>query len=263
MKTRIVKLGGSIITRQDSPDLFDRPNVLRLARELAQENQQLIILHGTGLYCKPHAHEHEYVKTGLIGQDKSLIGLRKRHDLRALNLLVVETLLTASLPAYPIDASTFFRDTLDGFAHDECKQALCAMLAKGYVPVFFGDLMPQPDGSFRVFSSDVMTLLLAEMIRPDDVFFLSDTPGVYGVPGPSSGGYGEILSQVSPQTVSNAMALSEEDRQDVSGGMAEKVGLAFDIAKYCGRCVIASGYDGEVLTHLMADDNTIGTRVFP
>ncbi|GAH79617.1 unnamed protein product, partial [marine sediment metagenome] len=158
MKKHIIKLGGSIITDTTSKDYFNKKNTLRLAKELYPFYKGCILIHGTGQVGKPPAIKYGYVDTGVIQKNKHLIALNIKNSLRQLNQCVVQTLLSASIPCIPFDILHFYDDTKNHLNYKVIEDILIQMLKNDLVPVFYGDLLPISDGSFKVFSSDLITL---------------------------------------------------------------------------------------------------------
>jgi isopentenyl phosphate kinase len=54
---------------------------------------------------------------------------------------------------------------------------------------------------------------------------------------------------------------SEIDRNDVSGGMGQKVETALKISNYCHRCLIGSGYTPHLIRDFYSKDTYTGTIV--
>lgn len=257
--TRIIKLGGSVITRDDPKEPFDAKNTARLAGELAPFASGTILTHGTGFVGKPFANEHNFAHSGLLTADRKLLAAKIRYSLRRLNVAVVETLQSAGIAAFGIQPSLFFDEQMHDFRCPEFEKALLQQVQSGHVPVFFGDLMPLSSGDFQVFSSDRMTAILARKLNPQSVIFLSDVAGVFG-----SDADGQRRSQplacITPDTL-DEIFVDAGDRSDVSGGMRGKVELALSAAKHSGRCVIANGLEPGLLAKLLSGDSVPCTEV--
>jgi isopentenyl phosphate kinase len=257
--TRIIKLGGSVITHDDPKDPFDAKNTARLAGELAPFARGTILTHGTGFVGKPFANEHDFVHNGLLTADRKLLAAKIRNSLRRLNVAVVDALRHAGIPAYGVQPSVFFDEHMRDLRFPEFEQAMLQQMRSGHVPVFFGDLMPLANGDFQVFSSDRMTAILARKLNPQSVIFLSDVAGVFG-----SDADGQRRSQplacIKPDTL-DEIFVDVGDGSDVSGGMRGKVELALSAAKHSGRCVIANGLEHGLLAKLLSGDSVPCTEV--
>lgn len=261
MKKHIIKLGGSIITDTSSKAYFNKKNTLRLAKELYPFYKGCILIHGTGQVGKPPAIKYGYVDNGILQKNEHLIALNIKNSLRQLNQHVVHTFLSASIPAIPFDILHFYDESQKELNYKSLSEILYQLINNNFVPVFYGDLLPRPDGSFKVFSSDLITLILAKILNPENVYFLTDVDGVYSEYTDQNN---ETGSNVIPFLNSNnidKLLNSKNDNKDVSGGMQRKVELALEIANYCSRCFIGNGLSGNILSNLFKGENVNGTFV--
>lgn len=256
---RIVKLGGSVITREDAERPFDADTVARLAQELAPFSNGIVLTHGTGHVGKPFASKYNFVRSGRVAANQQALAAEIRNALRGLNVEVVDALRHAGIPAYGVQPSVFFDEQMQDLRFPEFEQAMLQQMRSGHVPVFFGDLMPLASGDFQVFSSDRMTAILARKLNPQSVIFLSDVAGVFG-----SDADGQRRSQplacIKPDTL-DEIFVDAGDGSDVSGGMRGKVELALSAAKHSGRCVIANGLEHGLLAGLLSGDSVPCTEV--
>ncbi len=261
MPLRLIKFGGASITRNGCEGLFDRDNVRRIVHELGIGSQHCVIVHGTGLVGKRPAVEHGYLQTGRLAADDSLLGMRIRASLRELNRRVLDVLFEAGIPALPMDAWQCFNTGMDGLRHPPLAHSIRQATDQGLVPLFCGDFVPQPDGSFRVMSSDTMMLILARALQPDAALMLTAADGVYGQSELDPTCQGAVMPLLSKSNRFQ-MYKAASDKDDVSGGMGAKVDHAFEIAACSGgSCTIASGLVPGVLSAVMANEDVVCTRV--
>ena len=261
MKYHLIKLGGSIITDPALKDFFNKKNTSRLAQELFPFHRGCIIIHGTGHIGKPPAIKYHYLESGIIDKKDHLIALGIKHSIRQLNEKVVAELLKTNIPAIPMDILHFSGISASIKNNALLKDKIRQLVANGLVPVFSGDLLPQADGTFKVISSDLITLLIAKIIKPENVIFLTDVDGVIaektGIDNQS--GY-EILPYLTTES-RNKMQRFENDRNDVSGGMRMKVETALDISNYCIRCFIGNGFTRHLISDFFNNNPIKGTIV--
>ena len=254
MELNIVKFGGSVITDGTSANGLDRKTVRRLAEELPGRGRGCILIHGTGRVGKPPAIRYGYLESGHLPAERTPIALQIRADLRRLNQMFVETMLSASVAAIPLDAAAVFNARMDGFRDPPGPRRIGALLDRGLTPVFYGDMVPAAGGGFRVFSSDVIALILCRALRPEKMLFLSDVPGVY----PDGGG--EPLAELGSREA-RRLARAASDARDVSGGMSRKGACALEIARHCGACFIGSGLEPHSAMGFLSGQPVPGTRI--
>ena len=261
MNFNMIKFGGSVITSETCEGFFNEKNTYRLAKELLPHSRGCTLIHGTGLIGKPPAIRYGYLNDGIIPKSRSLLALKIRNELRQLNQRVVKTLLSASIPVIPFDNVHYFDESMSGLQYEGLRRSLIQTIENGFVPIFYGDLMPRSDGSFRVFSSDSIALILAKTLKPDKAIFLSDVKGVY-----SNQSYRSDDCKKKILTTLNAGNFNRihkypKDDKDVSGGMLKKATCALEISLYCKNCFIASGLNSGVLSKLLGGESVISTRV--
>ena len=125
------------------------------------------------------------------------------------------------------------------------------------VPIFSGDIIPLPDGNFRVLSSDEITLLLSKIIKPASVIFLTNVDGVYFQTRRNE----IILTEVLDKSNFHLIWKEENDKLDVSGGMRKKAETAIKISKYCERCCIGNGRRANILSSFLKGAKVKGTYI--
>ena len=260
MGLRLIKIGGSVITRDGCEGLFDEENTRRIACEIHSHSHDCILVHGTGLVGKRLAVENGYVKTGRLCADESQLGVTIRRSLRELNGHFIRLLLDSGIPALPMSTEQCFGPAGDRLQHGALGQSLVQATCQGVVPVFCGDFVPQSDGSFQVISSDAIMSVLVRTLRPAATYMFTDADGVYGRSLTDPANSGSVIPVLTESNVEE-MYRSVRDTTDVSGGMGGKVRHAFDIARHCATCIIASGSVPGVVAKVLAGDDVVCTRV--
>lgn len=248
----LIKFGGSFMTDAAGPDGLDLAVTRRLAQELAACATPLLLVHGTGAVGKPAALRHGFVDTGCVPAAKTAIGAEIRASIAALNARVVATLRAAGIAAEGCGAARFFRDDCRTF-HASAAAELTAMLAAGTVPVLHGDMLRQADGSWQVFSSDVILERLAALLPVRLTLLLTNVDGVLDA-------QGRVIPELSEASVDQVDRQASDDT-DVSGGMRAKLRSAFAAAAHSQRCLIANGATPGVLAAALRGEPVPGTRI--
>lgn len=248
MTLTLIKLGGSVITRDARP-AFNHDNILRLGRELAGRNARVVLVHGTGHVGKPWAIAHDYVASGYIPPGEDDLARRVRSALTGLNHDVTDCLRKAGIDAIACESGVHFTPDLRVRDPDGLRARLLDHLDRGETPVLHGDHVTTQDGGNRVLSSDVIMACLGALLKPETVLFLSDVDGVLGRSADSDRP-GPLLSRLSPGMVDQVWR-DPDDRQDVSGAMPAKLEHAFALAGHASRCAIANGLCPGVLAAML------------
>ena len=249
METFLIKLGGSVITKKGSQPVHIRV-IKRLALELKGFKEKIILVHGTGHIGKPPAIKYGYVKTQSLPKNKAHIALQIRNNIIDLNCALIKCFSEVGIPAVGID-NTHFLGYLDrGWKSNNIKDLIESLTAQGTIPVFYGNLLPQANGSYKILSSDELMLTIARIVSPDKIIFLSDVDGVFN-------SKRKLLAVVQKKILKEIM----DNPKDVSGGMKTKVKTALSLRMYCKECYIANGKKKNVLRDILNNENVPGSRI--
>ena len=258
----LIKFGGSIITKSSEDGFFNAENTSRLGNELSQSKAKTVIVHGTGLVGKIPARKYGYVDSGIIPQDQSDVALEVQRDLRELGKRFISTLSKQAHPVVPLATSNYFNLEQSALHNSKLAFGLRAILNGGGIPVFRGELIPHPDGSFRVFSSDTIIDILTCILLPDNVFLLTDVPGVFAKRTNANNRSNRIIPVLTPENVDQVRKL-DSDKSDVSGAMSAKIAMALKIASKTRHCANASGITPGILEKLLTHKAPPCTWVTP
>ena len=120
--TKVLKIGGSILTDKTRGDAARQDEISRVAEEIAARPEDLVLVHGAGSFG------HFPAKKYGLPLSFSPEGLRVTHDSVArLNDLVVEALSRAgvdSLPVHPLSCLLLSNGRIDSFALGPLKAML-------------------------------------------------------------------------------------------------------------------------------------------
>jgi isopentenyl phosphate kinase len=210
--TTVLKLGGSVITRKDSPETIDEVALERAAEALAAATDRLVVIHGGGSFGHHHAAAHGVSKTAGTHDDEAI---RAIHDaMKRLNTAVIGALTAVDVPAVPVHPLSAIHRTADGTLRFEAG-TVETMLAEGFVPVLHGDVVAHETEGATILSGDELVVALAATTSADRVGVCSAVPGVYDTDG-------DVIDRI--ETFDDvAAAVGESDETDVTGGMASKV----------------------------------------
>jgi isopentenyl phosphate kinase len=177
-KTTIMKIGGSVITDKNI-ELTPRTQTIdRLAEETQKANvENLIIVHGGGSFGHPAAQRNA-IKEGLRNVDQKIGFAETHHFMTVLNGLVMDSLITHNIPAVTIMTSSCVV-TEDGRIRSFEDTPLKMLLKMGFLPVLYGDAVPDAKLGFTVLSGDQLVSALATRLNAQRIIVGVDVDGLF------------------------------------------------------------------------------------
>jgi isopentenyl phosphate kinase len=245
--TRILKIGGSILTDKNQ-ELAARPNeISRVAREIASRPDDVVLVHGAGSFG------HIPAKKYGLPQEFSRQGLRVTHSSVArLCELVVEALSLAGvdcLPVHPLSSLLLRDGRIDSFFMDPIKE----MLKGGIMPVLHGDVAMDAAGKAAIVSGDQLVAYLAKTLRAEVVAVGSNVDGVLFS--------GRPLPRITRKELAVVgSAIGGSAGVDVTGGMRGKLLELLDLADLgIDSVIFNAGIEGNIARALKGE--CVGTRI--
>ncbi len=263
LRPTIVKLGGSIITRKREVERI-RPKVLeRLGRELGSAVLPggLIVLHGAGSFGHPGAQ-----RFGLARPPASSAGpgARRRggaivaREVRRLHGEVLRALLVGGASPFSIPPNTLARNR-EGKLSTLEDGPFRSGLSEGWMPVSFGDVVPDEAWGLSILSADTLALELGRRLSARRVVFVSDVPGI--LPPTTSGRLHPIHRWTPEEQLRLAPA---PGAPDVTGGIRAKGEVLLALAHAGVPAGIVSGLrPGAAVEALVAEEFPPGTWALP
>lgn len=253
-----MKLGGSVITNKDRLRSFRRSACLRLCKELRPARHELILVHGAGSFGHILAEKAD-ISRGV--QEPDIEKLRQisqiHRDVLTLNGKVLSCMHKNRMRGFPLppySLATFSSGDIKDFCPGKFQRAL----SNGYVPVTFGNVVPDREMTFSICSGDLLMLELARHFEPEKVIFVADVDGVYDRD-PRTSPNARLMDIISPENISSISAGTR--KRDVTGAMRTKLARMTEIAKHCENCMILNGNAEGRLEDAIEGRDVISTRV--
>ena len=262
-----LKLGGALLTHKDQ-SASPRPEALRrLAAEIAgvwrEGSLRLVLAHGSGSFAHVAAAESGFLEH----PDDPLAFARVAAAARDLSTLVVRALLDEGLPALMLPGG-LLAAVADGAAVDLRAERVAGALARGLLPVTYGDAAFQRGMGGGIVSTEPLLAALALALRPARLVLATDVDGVYadGPPAPEAPA-ARPLPRIGPAdwpALAPRLGASRQGVVDVTGGMASKVRQMLDLAAALPQLqirVLSGLRPGAVAAALAGDDTAGGTVI--
>ena len=218
----ILKLGGSVITIKGKPLTPNTKAITRLAEEIARSKvSSLIIVHGGGSFGHPIAKQYE-IDRG-YKDPSQIIGFSKTHQaMTTLNSLVIKALVDQDIPAVEIQPSSCII-TKSGRIQIMEQRPFTKLLRMGFVPVLYGDAVPDSETGFAVLSGDQLISTLAMRLNADRIIVGADVDGICTAD-PKTNSSAKLICHISLLELKKLLPEIEKAKApDVTGGMVGKI----------------------------------------
>jgi len=247
-----VKLGGSLITDKTRPHTARYETIARLASEIRQvldavPDLGLLIGHGSGSFghwaARPYG-TRQGVRTSAQWHGYADVAAAAAR----LNHIVTATFLETGVPVLSIQPSASAR-CHDGALEYLDTHPIHAALARGLVPLVYGDVAFDDARGGTIISTEDIFLHLASDLHPARILLLGEVDGVLGPDG-------TVVPNITPADVpALRKALGGSGGVDVTGGMADKVARMVELVQHHPEtCVhILSGAEPGLLAHVLLD----------
>ncbi|MFQ6100539.1 MAG: isopentenyl phosphate kinase [Anaerolineae bacterium] len=259
--TIFLKLGGSLITDKTRAYTARREAIARLACEVRQAldvapDLRLLIGHGSGSFG--HWAARPYGTRQGVHTPSQWRGYAEVAAAAArLNRIVTDAFLEAGVPVLSVQPSASVR------CHDYALEYLDmrpihAALARGLVPLVYGDVALDDVHGGTIVSTEDLFLYLAHELRPARILLLGEVDGVLD----SDGG---VIPRITPADLPTMReVLGGSEGVDVTGGMADKVARMVGLVQRHPetRVHVLTGVEPGLLTQALLDtDPHVGTWI--
>lgn len=228
-----IKLGGSCITKKDTPYTIDQQNIQKVQNYLpcfiAKHKEYSFVLgNGAGSFGHYAVLEHQMQKG--IQQESHVQGLCAVQDSVAyLNGVVRKSLLEKNLPVCSLHPSSFLTSS-DGIIASCCTTGFLGFVDKGIIPLVYGDIVYDARRGAQIFSTeDVFSVCIDAYHKQNGkvskIILISDVPGVLD-------DRKKVIPQITPESylqMKNNLYMPKG--YDVTGGMRHKIEQALKYAK--------------------------------
>lgn len=245
--TRVLKIGGSILTDKSREFAPRQGEITRVAEEIAIHPDDVVLVHGAGSFG--HIPAKKYGLPHVFDRQ----GLRVTHSgVARLCEMVVEALSCAGvdcLPVHPLSCLHLRGGRIDRFF----MQPIEEMLKNGIMPVLHGDVAMDATGKAAIVSGDQLVSYIAKSLQADVVAIGSNVDGVFFS--------GRPLSRITRKDLSRVeSAIGGSEGVDVTGGMRGKLLELLDLADLgIDSMIFNAGIKGNIARALKGE--YVGTRI--
>ncbi|MFX1432622.1 MAG: type 2 isopentenyl-diphosphate Delta-isomerase [Promethearchaeota archaeon] len=226
----LLKLGGSLLTDKNKPLSLREDVINSTIEQIIESNKKIVLIHGGGSFGHPIAKNYQ-LSEGLNTSIKNqVLGLSKTHEaMNKLNTIIINKFLKKNYPVLSISPSTIFIKRSQQFVLNST-DPIEISLRLGVLPILYGDIVLEKDGSFSIISGDDIILELCKTLKyfeVEKVIFAIEKDGIYV----KDGGNIEFASEINFDELKSIELAELEHKIDVTGGIGRKFEIVKQIAK--------------------------------
>ena len=231
----LLKLGGSLLTDKDKPYSIREDVVKSAIQQIIDANKKLILIHGGGSFGHPLAKEYS-ISAGINSSiPHQILGLTKTHQsMNNFNSYLINLFLENKYPALSIQASSIFiKDSLK--ISTQSIDIIETALDLNILPILYGDIILDKQGSFSIISGDQIIFELCENLKKyqiSKVIFVMETDGIYINDEDSKQKNISLATKLYLRDLENLNLADLGQKIDVTGGIQGKINSIKEICKY-------------------------------
>ena len=230
----ILKLGGSLLTDKNKPFSIREDIVEDSVRQIVDAREKLILIHGGGSFGHPLAKKYSIMKGIDSSIPNQVLGLTETHQsMNEFNSYLIKLFLEKKYPVLSIQASSIFiKDSQEVSASS--MEVVETALDLNILPILYGDIILDKQGSFSIISGDQIILELCKNLdryRISKVIFTMETDGIYVIDN-ESGEDCILATECYSDQLENLKLANLDQKIDVTGGIKGKINF---IQKICNH----------------------------
>ncbi len=248
---KIIKFGGSAITDKSEFKTANIGQIRKLAKAIStvwsKGMRDLVIVHGAGSFGHALVLKHG-INDG-ITNDSQRLGFADTHAACSeLSSIVVSALVEENVPAVSISPNSIIKQKNKRIVEFDT-DIIMHYLSRGYLPVLYGDMVPDSEIEGSVCSGDQIMSYLGK--DAECLIFTTNVDGVLD-------GSGKVIPKITAENFSQISGHIKETKNDVTGAMKGKINelLEGGVTSY-----IINAASPERLVDLLHGKEVTGTMV--
>ena len=230
----LLKLGGSLLTDKNKPFSIREDVVKSAVRQVIEANKKLILIHGGGSFGHPLAKKYSISK----GLDKSIpnqiLGVAETHQsMNKFNTYLINHFLENNYPVLSIQASSIFIKDSEVIS-TKSLDVIETSLDLDIMPILYGDIILDKQGSFSIISGDQIILALCQNLHKynvSKVVFAMESDGLYVVDKDNSEN-SKLVTECYSNELDSLKLADLGQKIDVTGGIKNKLNAIRKISKF-------------------------------
>ncbi|MFX1256557.1 MAG: isopentenyl phosphate kinase [Promethearchaeota archaeon] len=259
----LLKLGGSLLTDKNQPFSIRKDVVKSAVQQVIDANVKLILIHGGGSFGHPLAKRYNITK----GLDNSIpdqiLGLTQTHQsMNKFNSYLINLFLEKKYPTLSIQSSSIFiRDSSQIVTNSI--NVIETALDLNILPILYGDIILDKDGSFSIISGEQIIFKLCENLKKynvSKVIFTMETDGLFVTKNNKEKGY-LLLKECTCDELDLLNLADMGQKTDVTGGIQGKLNFIKKICKYKIPVQLINGLHKGYILKSLRNQELNGTNI--
>ncbi len=229
----LLKLGGGLLTDKNQP-LSIREDVVKSAvKQIIDANEKIILIHGGGSFGHPLAKKYS-ISNGINNTiPNQILGVAETHHAMVkFNSYLIEQFLEKNYPVLSFQTSSIFTKD-SGVISTKALNVIEISLDLGIMPILYGDIILDRQGSFSIISGDQIILALCQNLNNyniSKVVFAMESDGLYIVDNDKSEN-SKLVIECYSNELDHLNLADLGQKIDVTGGIKSKVNFIKTICK--------------------------------
>ena len=265
-KILILKLGGSLLTEKSDPFSIRETIINNSLNQVKESKQSLVLVHGGGSFGHPIAKKYAITNGIDLTINNQILGLSETHEaMNKLNSLIVKASIEKKLPVIPIQTSSIFIRKNRQIIVNSIEPIEIALDLQ-MIPILYGDIIFDMEGSFSIISGDTIILELCKNLRKynvSKVIFAIEKDGLYlqtVIDGKSTT---KLAANISFDELEYLKLATFDEKIDVTGGIKGKLKVIKEIG-HCNIPVqIVNGLKKDYIMKALKSENVVSTNIKP
>ncbi|MHA1931725.1 MAG: isopentenyl phosphate kinase [Promethearchaeota archaeon] len=230
----LLKLGGSLLTDKNKPFSLREDVIKNSIKQLISAKERVILIHGGGSFGHPLAKKYSILNGLDPSVQNQILGLTKTHQaMIKLNSYLVKLFLEQNYPTLSIQPSSIFMKDSEKIITTSI-DIIETTLDLNIMPILYGDIILDKQGSFSILSGDQIILELCkyfERYHILKVIFTMETDGIYVNDDQSNENY-ILATECYSNDLERLKLANLGQKIDVTGGIQGKLNVIKQICDY-------------------------------
>lgn len=220
----LLKLGGSLLTDKNKPLSIREEVVKNTIHQIINADEKIILIHGGGSFGHPAAKKYQISKGLNSTISNQILGLTETHNAMInLNSYLVNQFLQRNCPILSIQPSSIYLKDSETII-DNSIEVIETALNLNILPLLYGDIILDKQGSFSIISGDQIVFELCKSIRKfrvSKVIFATEIDGIFVKA--KTGSSIELVTTIHSDELERLELADLGQKIDVTGGIGGKI----------------------------------------